>query len=179
MDPYPYPYPNHQVRVATTDMNALDKLLIMQVRVRLRLHGDLHPNLHPNPNPNPYPNPNPNPNPTQPAVASKPDAPPLLLTAGRIAFDNVTFAYTDGQQLLRGVSFAVEPGQTMAIVGGSGSGKSTVLRLLYRFYDVHDGAITVDGQDLREVELDSLRSHFGIVPQVRVGVPVTPPHPNP
>ena len=89
----------------------------------------------------------------QPAVASKPDAPPLLLTAGRIAFDNVTFAYTDGQQLLRGVSFAVEPGQTMAIVGGSGSGKSTVLRLLYRFYDVHDGAITVDGQDLREVEL--------------------------
>ena len=50
----------------------------------------------------------------QPAVASKPDAPPLLLTAGRIAFDNVTFAYTEGQQLLRGVSFAVEPGQTMA-----------------------------------------------------------------
>lgn len=120
----------NQVRVATTDMHALDKLLTMQ-----------------------------------PAVASKPDAPPLLLSSGRVEFDNVTFSYSEGQQLLRGVSFVVEPGQTLAIVGGSGSGKSTVLRLLYRFYDVQGGSISVDGQDLREVELDSLRSHFGIVPQ--------------
>jgi ABC-type multidrug transport system fused ATPase/permease subunit len=59
----------------------------------------------------------------------------------------------------------VRPGELVAIVGGSGSGKSTILRLLYRFYDVQGGAISLDGQDLRDVELDSLRSHFGIVPQ--------------
>ena len=67
--------------------------------------------------------------------------------------------------LLRDVSFTVEPGQTVAIVGGSGSGKSTILRLLYRFYDPRAGCIRIDGQDLRTLDLDSVRRVLGVVPQ--------------
>ena len=121
---------------------------------------------------------------TQPKITSPPDAPELLLTqGGGIEFNNVYFGYGDDERkqladgaddaagsvpagsLLQGVSFTVEPGQTVAIVGGSGSGKSTILRLLYRFYDPSRGSISIDGQDLRSVELDSVRRVLGVVPQ--------------
>ena len=104
-----------------------------------------------------------------PAVATLPGAPPLALAPSgappRIEFDDVSFGYLEGQTLLRGVSFAVEPGTTLAIVGGSGSGKSSILRLLYRFYDVDGGAVRFDGVDVRQLELDSVRASFGTVPQ--------------
>ena len=128
----------------------------------------------------------------RPEVASHPDAPPLVLThGGRVQFDNVYFRYgaaeprADGSAaadggcgggtaaaaaasddyLLRGVSFSVEPGQTVAIVGTSGSGKSSILRLLCRFYDPQSGRVTIDGHDLRDVDLDSVRAVLGVVPQ--------------
>ena len=75
--------------------------------------------------------------------------------------------------LLQGVSFVVEPGQTVAIVGGSGSGKSSILRLLYRFYDPQGGSVRIDGQDIRDVDLDSMRSVLGAVPQAS-----QPPRPH-
>ena len=103
-----------------------------------------------------------------PQITSPPDAPPLSLTAGRIVFEDVHFRYGDtlnAPPLLRGISFTIEPGQSLAIVGGSGSGKSSILRLIYRFYDPHAGRITIDGQDLRTVDLGSLRACFGVVPQ--------------
>jgi ABC-type transport system involved in Fe-S cluster assembly fused permease/ATPase subunit len=105
-----------------------------------------------------------------PQVASPPDAPPLRLTqGGRVSFENVHFGYDglDGTPtpLLEGLSFTVEPGQTVAIVGGSGSGKSSILRLLYRFYDPQQGSISIDGQDIREVDLDSMRRVLGVIPQ--------------
>lgn len=101
----------------------------------------------------------------QPAIVDAPDASPLVLSGGRVEFDAVHFSYAPGQELLKGVSFVVEPGQTLAIVGPSGSGKSSVLRLLYRFFDVQRGEIRVDGQDVRGVQLDSLRASLGVVPQ--------------
>ena len=109
----------------------------------------------------------------RPKIISPPDAPELVLTGGGVTFENVTFGYTDDDSggesshppLLRDVSFTVEPGQTVAIVGGSGSGKSTILRLLYRFYDPRAGCIRIDGQDLRTLDLDSVRRVLGVVPQ--------------
>ena len=101
-----------------------------------------------------------------PAVCSSPSALPLPVPfRGRIELDGVRFGYSAERLLLRDVSFAVEPGQTCAIVGASGSGKSTVLRLLYRFYDVHAGAVRVDGVDVRHVDLDSLRGAIAVIPQ--------------
>ena len=104
-----------------------------------------------------------------PKIRSREDAPPLVLPrGGHLAFENVHFGYgrlQDGAPLLRGISFEVAPGQTVAIVGGSGSGKTSILRLLYRFYDPHAGRVLVDGQDLRDLDLDSLRRHIGVVPQ--------------
>jgi ATP-binding cassette subfamily B protein len=102
----------------------------------------------------------------QPAeVTDRPGAPALAVTGGRIEFDAVRFAYEPGRTILKGVTLDVAPGQTVAIVGPSGSGKSTIGRLLFRFYDVTDGAIRIDGQDLREVTQGSIHAAIGVVPQ--------------
>jgi len=83
----------------------------------------------------------------------------------RIAFENVTFAYIQGEPVLRNVSFEVEPGQRVAIVGATGSGKTTIVSLLLRFYDVQEGRITIGGVDIREMDLHDLRAKFGLVLQ--------------
>ena len=95
------------------------------------------------------------------------DAPgaPLLASAGEVRFEHVDFRYEPNRQILFDVSFAIPAGRTIAVVGPSGSGKSTLARLLYRFYDVSGGRITVDRQDLRAVQQSSVRSAIGIVPQ--------------
>ncbi|XP_030635947.1 ATP-binding cassette sub-family B member 6 isoform X2 [Chanos chanos] len=89
----------------------------------------------------------------------------LLYKLGKVEFENVHFSYTDGKEILRDVSFTVMPGQTVALVGQSGSGKSTIIRLLFRFYDVQGGCIRIDGQDISKVKQSSLRAHIGVVPQ--------------
>jgi ATP-binding cassette subfamily B protein len=98
-------------------------------------------------------------------VQDKPGAPPIRVTSGEIEFDNVVFGYDPRRPILKGVSFRVPPGKTLAIVGPSGAGKSTISRLLFRFYDVTSGRILIDGQDIRGVLQQSLRSAIGIVPQ--------------
>jgi ATP-binding cassette subfamily B protein len=98
-------------------------------------------------------------------VADKPDARPLRVTDGEVRFDGVRFGYRPDREILKGVSFAVPPGRTLAIVGPTGAGKSTISRLLFRFYDAGAGAVRVDGQDVRDVTQDSLRAAIGVVPQ--------------
>ncbi len=98
-------------------------------------------------------------------VADPPGAPALMVSGGRIEFKRVGFSYERERQILKDVSFSVEPGSTVAIVGPSGAGKSTISRLLFRFYDVSSGAILIDGQDIRSVTQASLRAAIGIVPQ--------------
>ena len=98
-------------------------------------------------------------------VADKPGAPPLAVGRGAIEFDHVTFGYNPDRLILRDVSFTVPAGKTVAIVGSSGAGKSTISRLLFRFYDVNLGAVRIDGQDIRKVTQDSVRSVLGVVPQ--------------
>ena len=90
---------------------------------------------------------------------------PIAVDGGRLAFNAVDFGYNDDRQILHKLDFTVEPGKTLAIVGPSGSGKSTIGRMLFRFYDVWDGGIAIDGQDLRAVTQSSLREVIGIVPQ--------------
>jgi ATP-binding cassette subfamily B protein len=90
---------------------------------------------------------------------------PLAVTRGDVRFDNVSFHYDPERQILRDVDFAIPPGKTVAVVGTTGAGKSTLSRLLYRFYDISAGSIRIDGQDIREVTQDSLRASVGIVPQ--------------
>ncbi|RGP81237.1 ATP-binding subfamily b [Fusarium longipes] len=100
-------------------------------------------------------------------VVEKPDAIALPPLKGEVSFNNVKFAYQTkkGGLVLDGINFTVAPGTKTAIVGESGSGKSTSLKLLFRFYDVTDGSITIDGHDLRDVKLNSLRRNIGVVPQ--------------
>jgi ABC-type transport system involved in Fe-S cluster assembly fused permease/ATPase subunit len=98
-------------------------------------------------------------------VADRPDATPLRVSGGEVSFDSVHFNYDVRRSILKGVSFKVPAGKTVAVVGPSGSGKSTIGRLLYRFYDVADGAIRIDGQDIRDVTQESLRASIGVVPQ--------------
>jgi ATP-binding cassette subfamily B protein len=100
-----------------------------------------------------------------PEIEDRPGAKPLKITGPVIRFDNVTFHYDPDRPILKGVSFEVPAGKTVAIVGPTGAGKSTISRLLYRFYDVTGGAITIDGQDLRDVTQESLRKAIGMVPQ--------------
>ena len=102
----------------------------------------------------------------QPAeVQDKPGAPDLTINGARITFDNVHFGYQDDHPILKGVTLDVPAGRTVAIVGPSGSGKSTIGRLLFRFYDTSDGALLIDGQDIRDVTQKSLHAAIGVVPQ--------------
>ena len=98
-------------------------------------------------------------------IADKPGALPLPPVAGRVELDHVSFGYEEGKTALADISLTVEPGQMIAFVGPSGAGKSTIANLIPRFYDVTGGAIRVDGHDVRDVTLDSLRQQIGIVPQ--------------
>jgi ATP-binding cassette subfamily B protein len=101
----------------------------------------------------------------QPEIGDKPGAGGLDIGNPSIRFDNVLFHYDPDRPILKGVSFEVPAGKTVAIVGPTGAGKSTISRLLYRFYDVTGGAITINGQDLRDVTQHSLRAAIGMVPQ--------------
>lgn len=121
---------------------------------------------------------------------------PIQLSEGKIEFRNVYFHYTPEKPILHDVSFTVEPGKTLALVGPSGAGKSTIIRLLFRFYDLQDGVILLDGQDVRHVTQASVRQNIGVVPQdtvlfndiirynIRYGrlyltpSPLTPSHPH-
>jgi ABC-type transport system involved in Fe-S cluster assembly fused permease/ATPase subunit len=98
-------------------------------------------------------------------VADRPGARALRLAGGEVRFEGVGFGYDARRRILKEVGFAVPPGRTLAIVGPSGSGKSTIARLLFRFYDVTEGRVLVDGQDIRDVTQTSLRAAIGIVPQ--------------
>ena len=98
-------------------------------------------------------------------VQDKPGAPALQVTGGEIRFENVVFSYETARTVLKGISFTVPAGKTVAIVGPSGAGKSTISRILYRFYDISSGKVLIDGQDLRDVSQASLRAAIGIVPQ--------------
>jgi ATP-binding cassette, subfamily B, heavy metal transporter len=98
-------------------------------------------------------------------IADMPGAPAIAITGGHVRFAHVDFAYEPRRQILHDVSFDVPPGRKLAIVGHSGAGKSTLSRILYRFYDISGGAVTIDGQDIAAVTQDSLRRAIGIVPQ--------------
>ncbi len=98
-------------------------------------------------------------------IKDKPGALPLAIRGAEVRFEHVYFSYETNRQILFDVSFTIPAGRTVAIVGPSGSGKSTLARLLYRFYDIGAGRITIDGQDIREVQQTSLRATIGIVPQ--------------
>jgi ATP-binding cassette, subfamily B, heavy metal transporter len=98
-------------------------------------------------------------------IADAPGAPALSVPQGHVRFENVSFAYEPDRPILHGLSFEIPPGETLAVVGPSGAGKSTLARLMFRFYDVGSGRITIDGQDLRSVTQASLRQAIGIVPQ--------------
>ncbi|MEO0677038.1 MAG: ABC transporter ATP-binding protein/permease [Pseudomonadota bacterium] len=100
-----------------------------------------------------------------PEVEDKPGARPLEVTGGRVVFDDVSFGYEAARPILKGLSLTVEPGQSVAIVGPSGAGKSTIGRLLFRFYDVSGGAVSIDAQDVRDVTGESLHAEIGVVPQ--------------
>ncbi|MSP83503.1 MAG: ABC transporter ATP-binding protein/permease [Alphaproteobacteria bacterium] len=100
-----------------------------------------------------------------PAIQDRPGARGLEIGAGAITFDRVSFGYRPDRVVLRDISFTVPGGRKVAIVGASGAGKSTISRLLFRFYDVTEGAIRIDGQDIRDVTQESLRAAIGIVPQ--------------
>ena len=99
------------------------------------------------------------------AVKDKPDAKPLALKTGEIKFENVSFGYRPDRPIIKNLNLTIPAGKKVAIVGPSGCGKSTILRLLFRYYDAQEGRILIDGQDIRDVTLDSLRRAIGVVPQ--------------
>ncbi len=101
----------------------------------------------------------------EPEIEDQPGAKPLEVRRGVIRFENVAFAYEPQRQILNGLTFEVPAGHTVAVVGPSGAGKSTISRLLFRFYEVTGGRISIDGQDIRDVTQKSLRSAIGMVPQ--------------
>jgi ATP-binding cassette subfamily B protein len=98
-------------------------------------------------------------------IDDRPDAKPLAAGGGEVEFHNVNFGYEKNRQILYGLSFKVAAGRKIAIVGPSGAGKSTISRILFRFYDVDDGYVTIDGQKIEDITQDSLRAAIGIVPQ--------------
>ena len=98
-------------------------------------------------------------------VVDAPDAVPLKITGGMVRFEDVHFAYDPEREILKGIDLAIRPGGTLAVVGPSGAGKSTLARILYRFYDISSGRVTIDGQDIAKVTQASLRQAIGIVPQ--------------
>ncbi|MGH6828393.1 MAG: ABCB family ABC transporter ATP-binding protein/permease, partial [Rhizomicrobium sp.] len=98
-------------------------------------------------------------------VRDRPGAKPLLVAGGEIRFEDVVFNYDPERTVLKGVNFTVPAGKTVAVVGPSGAGKSTISRILYRFYDIREGRVAIDGQDIRDVTQASLRAAIGIVPQ--------------
>ena len=100
-----------------------------------------------------------------PEVKDKPGARPLQVSSGVVRFEDVRFSYDPDRPILKGLSFEVPAGKTVAIVGPSGAGKSTISRLLFRLYDISGGRITIDGQDIRDVTQTSLRASIGMVPQ--------------
>ena len=100
-----------------------------------------------------------------PDLADKPDAAPMPSIQGKVVFDNVWAEYNPGEPVLRGISLQAEPGQTIAIVGPTGAGKTTIINLLPRFYDVSRGSVTIDGYDVRDVQVKSLRKQIGLVLQ--------------
>ena len=102
---------------------------------------------------------------TEREIVDKPGAQPIVISGGALSFEDVHFGYDPDREILKGVSFHVPAGGTLAVVGPSGAGKSTIARLLYRFYDVTGGSISIDGQDIRDVTQSSLRANIGIVPQ--------------
>ena len=101
----------------------------------------------------------------QPEIQDRPGATELLLKQGEIRFEQVSFSYQSDREILRQVDFVIRPGEKVAVVGHSGAGKSTLARLLFRFYEVSGGRITIDGQDIRAVTQQSLRQQIAIVPQ--------------
>jgi len=102
---------------------------------------------------------------TRAEIADQPGAPPLAVVAGEVRFEDVDFGYDPERQILHGVSFTIPAGDTVAVVGESGAGKSTLSRILYRFYDIQAGRVTIDAQDIRAVTQTSVRAAIGIVPQ--------------
>jgi len=100
-----------------------------------------------------------------PEVKDRPGAKPLQVTSGTVRFEDVHFHYDPDREILKGITFEVPAGKTVAIVGPSGAGKSTISRLLFRLYDLSSGRITIDGQDIRDVQQTSLRAAIGMVPQ--------------
>jgi ABC-type transport system involved in Fe-S cluster assembly fused permease/ATPase subunit len=101
----------------------------------------------------------------RPEIKDLPGARPLIVTSGHVRFEDVAFSYDPERQILKGLSFEVPAGKTVAIVGPSGAGKSTISRLLFRLYDLSSGRILIDGQDIRKVTQTSLRAAIGMVPQ--------------
>ena len=101
----------------------------------------------------------------KPAIQDAPDATELAVARAEVSFDHIHFAYRPDRPILQDVNFTIPAGHTVAVVGASGAGKSTLARLLFRFYEVDQGAIRIDGQDIRRVTQDSLRSAIGVVPQ--------------
>ncbi len=101
----------------------------------------------------------------EPEVTDSPSATQLQIAGGRVEFKNVYFHYAPEKRILKDVSFTVEAGETLALVGPSGAGKSTIIRLLFRFYDIQDGLICIDGQDLKQLNQNSVRQNIGVVPQ--------------
>ncbi|WP_086934449.1 ABCB family ABC transporter ATP-binding protein/permease [Agarilytica rhodophyticola] len=101
----------------------------------------------------------------QPKVKDKKDAQELFIKEGKVEFSHVSFAYSPERKILQDISFSINPGEKVAIVGSSGAGKSTLFKLLFRFYDCNSGTISIDGQNISEVSLHSLRKSIGVVPQ--------------